>query len=70
MPKKVRQKFKYFENEESFWDEIKSIFHHFWRGIIEAIKTKNKNKNKKLKKFFFRGWESDFKSTLTEDVLN
>ena len=56
MPKKLRQKFKYFENEESFWDEIKSIFHHFWRGIIEAIKKKQKQKQKqkqKIKKIFF-----------------
>ena len=55
MPKKLRQKFKYFENEESFWDEIKSIFHHFWRGIIEAIKKKNKKQKQKqkIKKIFF-----------------
>ena len=38
MPKKSRQKFKYLENEKSFWNEIKSIFHHFWRAIIEVIK--------------------------------
>ena len=25
---KVRWKFKYFENKKSFYDEIKSIFHH------------------------------------------
>ena len=28
------QKFEYLENEESFLDEIKSIFHSFWRAII------------------------------------
>ena len=28
MTKKPRQKFKYLENEKSFWGEIKSIFHH------------------------------------------
>ena len=28
MTKKSRQKFKYLENEKSFWGEIKSIFHH------------------------------------------
>ena len=28
------QKFKYLENEKSFLDEIKSIFHSFWRAII------------------------------------
>ena len=38
MPKKSRQKFKYLENEKSFYDEIKSIFHQFWRAIIEANK--------------------------------
>ena len=37
MPKKSKQKFKYLENEKGFWDEIKSIFHHFLRAIIEAI---------------------------------
>ena len=36
MPKNSRQKFKYIENEKSFWDEIKSIFHQFWRAVIEA----------------------------------
>ena len=36
MPKKSRQKLKYLENEKSFQDEIESIFHHFWRAIIEA----------------------------------
>ena len=29
MTEKSRQKFKYLENENSFQDEIKSIFHHF-----------------------------------------
>ena len=36
MPKKLRQKFKYLENEKSFQDEIKNILHHFWKTIIEA----------------------------------
>ena len=35
------QKFEYLENEKSFLDEIKSIFHSFWRPIIWS-------KNKKL----------------------
>ena len=30
----------YFENEKRFFDEIKSIFHSFWRAIIW---WKNKN---------------------------
>ena len=34
MSKKSRQKFKYLEIEKAF----KSIFHHFWRVIIEANK--------------------------------
>ena len=38
MTKKSRQKFKYLENEKNFQDEIKSIFRHFWRAIIEANK--------------------------------
>ena len=38
MPKKSRQKLKYLENEKSFYDEIKSVFHHFCRAIIEANK--------------------------------
>ena len=32
MTKKSRQKLKYFENEKSFWGEIKSIF-SFWKGF-------------------------------------
>ena len=38
MYKKSRQKFKYFENEKRFQDEINSIFHHFLRAIIEGNK--------------------------------
>ena len=34
------QKFEYLENEKSFLDEIKNIFHSFWRAII---RWKNKN---------------------------
>ena len=48
------QKFEYLENKKSFFDEIKNIFHSFWRAIIWW-------KNKKLikiadtsfKTFFF-----------------
>ena len=32
--KMEKQKFKYLENEKSFLDEIKTIFHSFWRAII------------------------------------
>ena len=28
------QKFEYLENEKNFLDEIKNIFHSFWRSII------------------------------------
>ena len=28
------QKYEYLENEKSFLDEIKNIFHSFWRAII------------------------------------
>ena len=28
------QKIKYVENKKSFLDEIKSIFHSFWRAIV------------------------------------
>ena len=38
MSKKSRQKFKYFENEKRFQDEINSIFHHFLRAVIEGNK--------------------------------
>ena len=31
---KKSQKFEYLENEKSFLDEIKNIFHSFWRAII------------------------------------
>ena len=38
------QKFEYLENEKSFLDEIKNIFHSFWRAIIWG-KNKNLIKN-------------------------
>ena len=28
------QKFEYVKNEKSFLDEIKNIFHSFWRAVI------------------------------------
>ena len=45
------QKFEYPENEKSFLDEIKNIFHSFWRAII-WWKNKNliKNSGQKLLK--------------------
>ena len=35
------QKFKYLKNEKSFLDEIKNIFHSFWRAIIWCKKNFN-----------------------------
>ena len=37
-------KFEYLENKKSFWNEIKNIFHSFWRAII-WWKNKNLKKN-------------------------
>ena len=51
MTKMPWEKLKYLENEKSFYDEIKNIFHHFWKAIIKA--------NKKIS--FFVRRESDFK---------
>ena len=48
MTKKSRQKFKYLENEKSFYAEIKINFRHFRRAFIEATEP------------FFRRWEPDF----------
>ena len=31
---KKLQKFEYLENENTFLDEIKNIFHSFWRATI------------------------------------
>ena len=39
MTKKSREKLKYLENEKSFYYELKSIFHNFWRVFIEANKA-------------------------------
>ena len=39
MPKMSRQRFKYLENKKSFQDEIKYIFHHFWRALTETNET-------------------------------
>ena len=39
MNKKSRQKFNYLKNEKSFYDEIKSISHHFYSAFIEANKN-------------------------------
>ena len=39
MIKKSRQKFKYLDNEKTFYDELKSIFHHFQSALIEANKA-------------------------------
>ena len=36
MSKKSRQKFKYLGNENIYYGEIKSNFHHFEKAFIEA----------------------------------
>ena len=41
---------KWLKNEKSLYHEIRSIFHHFWSGFIEANKSN-----------FFGRWEYDFK---------
>ena len=46
MIKMSRQKFKYLENEKSFEDEMKSIFHHFKRTFIEANNKKKFSEGK------------------------
>ena len=57
MTKKSRQKFKYLENEKSFYDEIKNIFHHF-EGLLL----------KQIIKFFLEG-ESPTLKTLMRKIL-
>ena len=52
MAKKSRQRLEYLENEKSFEDEIKTIFHYFRRAIIEA------------NKFFFQGESPTLKINL------
>ena len=49
MTKMSKEKFKYLENETSFYDEIKIIFHHF-KGLSL----------KQIKRNFFGRWETDF----------
>ena len=39
MAKMPIQKIKYLENKESFYDEMKNIFHHFYSAFIEANKV-------------------------------
>ena len=39
--KEKMQKFEYLENEKSFLDELKNIFHRFWRAIIWRKNKKN-----------------------------
>ena len=42
------QKIKYLKNEHSFLDEIKNIFHSFWKAIIWWGKNSIKNNRQKL----------------------
>ena len=55
MVKKSGQKFKHFENEKSFYHEIKGILCHFQRILIEANNL-----------FFLERSESDFKPTFSQ----
>ena len=59
MTKKSWQKLKYLENEKSFKDEIKSIFHNLiiFKGLLM----------KQITQFFFGRWESDFKKDKNGD---
>ena len=50
MTKRSGQKFKYLEDEKTFKDEIKCIFHDF-KGLSL----------KQIKQIFFERWETDFK---------
>ena len=60
MNKKSRQKLKYLENEKSFYDEIKSIFHHFY-GLSF----------KQIKQFFLQGeWVFRFIILLTHHCIH
>ena len=38
MTRRIKNKFKYLNNEQSFSDEIKGIFHYFQRAFIEVNK--------------------------------
>ena len=55
---KKLQKSEYLENEKSFLDEIKNIFHSFWRPIIW---WKNKNLIKKIADTSFEERSSSYK---------
>ena len=57
MTKKSWQTLKYLENKKSFEDQMKDIFHHFWRAFSQANNT-----------FFFGRSESDFKLEIPENL--
>ena len=58
MTKTSWQKLKYLENEKSFYDEIRSIFHHVKWTFNQANNT-----------IFFGRWESDFNELHTYKSL-
>ena len=64
------QKFEYLENEKSFLDEIKSIFHSFWRVIIwwknKKYRTQALNS---LTRLVLRGYESGYFSKINHQIL-
>ena len=66
-------KFEYLENEKSFLDEIKSIFHSFWMAIIwwknnklmKIADTSFKDNNEMLFLSSHRLWVTFFQNTST-----
>ena len=56
------EKFGYLENEKTFFDEIKSIFHSFWRAIIWW-------KNKYLMKIADTSFKLTIRKTLTQSPI-
>ena len=57
MTKKSLQKLTYLEDENSFWVEIKSTVHHFWRDFSQANNTN-----------FFGRREFDFNYNLYKQI--
>ena len=53
------QKFEYLENEKSFLDDIRSIFHNFL-GLSPSKKKKKKKKKKKIGVISFKWKKNSF----------
>ena len=71
--KMYEHKFRYLKNKKSFQQEIKSIFHHFHRLLVESDKTKFfQRREPNFKLFFIRGYlkmTSLRISTISEKLL-